>query len=71
MLREKCLDDDGVGLAATLCLDLLRTLGTQKQPDRPAVLGQLPFTGLLLGLIALLGAALASAGLGLRSYAHS
>jgi hypothetical protein len=48
-----------------------RTLGAQNEPGAVALVGQLPFTGLLLGLIALIGAALASAGLGLRSYAHT
>jgi hypothetical protein len=45
-------------------------LGTQRQPAGTAILGRLPFTGLLLGLVALLGAVLTSTGLGLRSFAR-
>jgi hypothetical protein len=36
-----------------------------------SVLGRLPFTGLALGLLAAIGAALTSTGLGLRSVARS
>jgi hypothetical protein len=49
-----------------------RLLGAGNQPTGNArVLGQLPFTGLMLWLVALAGAALASLGLGLRSYART
>jgi hypothetical protein len=49
-----------------------RSLGTpNSRPAGMATLRQLPFTGLMLGLAALLGALLTTAGLGLRSYARS
>ena len=46
-----------------------RTLGAGG-PRGVAQISQLPFTGLMLGFVALIGAALSGLGLGLRSYAR-
>ena len=46
-----------------------RTLAANRVPEGAGVIGQLPFTGLVLGLIVLVGAVLLLLGLALRRYA--
>jgi hypothetical protein len=46
-------------------------LGAANAPSARRALRQLPFTGLMLSLVALVGALLTSVGLGLRSYART